>query len=154
MNRSWQQSTSWHPSTFLDSKEDTFLAVFKLKNAFMKMLCKWSKTDCPFSHDLVVIHSYTGWPCLDKKILRERRKYRACLCGQKMDVIPLFCPWLEATEMLFQLLFPPGSGPDLPIVPYPKETSNRSQISKIHPASLISSMSVILTLLETKEQDQ
>lgn len=42
---------------------------------------------------------------------------------------------------------PPGSGPDLPLIPCPKEISDRSQISQIHPASLIYSMSVIWTPL-------
>lgn len=88
------------------------------------------------------------------RYLLRRRKYRACLCGQKMAITPLFCLWLEVTKMLCWLLFPLDVGPDLPNVLYPKETSEGSQISKVHPASLISSVSVIWTPLVIKEQDQ
>lgn len=88
------------------------------------------------------------------RYLLSRREENTEHVSQKMDITPLFCPWLEASEMLCWLLFPPGLGPDLPNVLYPKETSERSQISKIHSASLIFSVSVIWTPLVTKEQDQ
>lgn len=99
---SWQQSSPWLLSMSL--KEDTFLETFKGKNMFMKVLYKRFQTASPLSHGLLVTQFKYQWPHLEK-FLRERGKYRACLCGQKMDVIPLLCPWLRATEMLFWILF-------------------------------------------------
>lgn len=110
---SWQQSALWVLSILLSLKEDTLLETFKVKNMFMKVLCKRFQTDSPLSHCLLVTQFKYQWPHLEK-FLRERGKYRACLCGQKMDVIPLLCPWLGAIEMLFRILFHQAQGQIFP----------------------------------------
>lgn len=75
----------------------------------MLVLYKRFQTDSPLNHGLLVTQFKYQWPRLEK-FLRERGKYRACLCGQKMDVIPLLCPWLGAIEMLFRILFHQAQG--------------------------------------------
>lgn len=110
---SWQQSGSWLLSVLLSLKEDTCLEAFKVKSVFMKVPYKRFQADSPLSHGRLVTQFKYQWPHLEK-FLRKRGKYRACLCGQKMDVIALLCPWLGAIEMLFWILFHQAQGQIFP----------------------------------------